>query len=232
MDRLSNSYIQKWLGLPRCFSDTGLFGAISLQLPIQSITLGCEQKCGLVLELRESADPLVRNADGPVLIGRKWQAHTEVNKAISRLQHQEIIGCKTPLTQGCYRGRHNQVMKKLAEVLETCKQATNNNQPTAKKHLIQFISPWSAAAKTALLIELTITWEKGMQAAHEHKMTKYSDLAAECREAGWTTIIYPVEVSCWGFFSTSTPGLLQNVGVTGVKLQRATKVLTKEAAFG
>lgn len=53
----------------------------------------------------------------------------------------------------------------------------------------------SAAAKTAIFIELTIPLEKGLQAAHEHKMTKYSELVAECREAGWSIIIYPVEVS-------------------------------------
>ena len=105
MDILANSYIQKWLGLPRYFSDTGLFRANSLQLPIQSVTPGCKQeKSRLVLELRESDDPLVRNADGPVLTGRMWQAHTEVNKAISRLQHQEIVGRVQVGRSGLCRG--------------------------------------------------------------------------------------------------------------------------------
>ncbi len=40
---------------------------------------------------------------------------------------------------------------------------------------------WATAAK-ALIIELTVPWEEGIQAAHEFKRLKYSDLAAECRD--------------------------------------------------
>ncbi|CAJ1079913.1 uncharacterized protein LOC122133219 [Xyrichtys novacula] len=93
LDRLTNSYIRKWLGLLHCFSDIGLFGAKSLQLPVQSITLGYKQeKARLVLKLKESSDPTVRKALVPTQTGRKWQAGQEVAKAISRLQHQEIVG--------------------------------------------------------------------------------------------------------------------------------------------
>ncbi len=35
MDTISNTYIRKWLGLPHCFSDTGLFGKNALQLPLK-----------------------------------------------------------------------------------------------------------------------------------------------------------------------------------------------------
>ena len=55
---------------------------------------------------------------------------------------------------------------------------------------------WSTKAKSVLLIELTIPAEEGIEAAYERKKAKYSDLAAECREAGWKTTIYPVEVGC------------------------------------
>ena len=40
MDGLANSFIRKWLGLPRCLSDVGLFGRNTLQLPLRSIGLG------------------------------------------------------------------------------------------------------------------------------------------------------------------------------------------------
>lgn len=46
----------------------------------------------------------------------------------------------------------------------------------------------------APLIELTIPWEEAAQATHERKMMKHSELVAERREAGWSIIIYPVEV--------------------------------------
>ncbi|XP_061130552.1 uncharacterized protein LOC133151488 [Syngnathus typhle] len=39
-----------------------------------------------------------------------------------------------------------------------------------------------------MLIELTISWEEGIQAAYEHKAAKYTDLAAECEESGWSII--------------------------------------------
>ncbi|KAL2104213.1 hypothetical protein ACEWY4_001081 [Coilia grayii] len=93
MDRLANSFIKKWLGLPRCLSDVGLFGRNMLQLPLRSISQGYRQeKARLVLELRESTDQLVRAAGSQVRTGRKWKAQEEVDRAISRLKHREVIG--------------------------------------------------------------------------------------------------------------------------------------------
>ncbi|KAL0973496.1 hypothetical protein UPYG_G00204760 [Umbra pygmaea] len=46
----------------------------------------------LVLELRESTDESVRNANAKVPTGRKWNAQTEVDQAVGRLQHREIMG--------------------------------------------------------------------------------------------------------------------------------------------
>lgn len=60
--------------------------ASPLQLLIQSISLGYR----LVMELGESPDPTVRNAQVPIQTERKCQVDTEFNSPISRLQHQEI----------------------------------------------------------------------------------------------------------------------------------------------
>lgn len=93
MDTLANSYIRKWLGLSRCFSDAGLFGWNMLELPVKSISLGYKQdKARLVLELRESADQLVRSAKVPIRTGHKWKAQAEVDHAISSLQQREVMG--------------------------------------------------------------------------------------------------------------------------------------------
>ncbi|KAJ8344224.1 hypothetical protein SKAU_G00315530 [Synaphobranchus kaupii] len=155
--------------------------------------------------------------------------------------------CKTALSQGRYRWRHDQVLRKLAEVLEGRRQESRGCPPPLEHHIhfvregggrrstkpretprlfsndqewnmrvdlgrqLQFpgeittmslrpdIVVWSTKAKTVLLIELTVPWEKGIEAAFERKKTKYSELAAECREAGWKTTIYPVEIGCRGF---------------------------------
>ncbi|RXN29065.1 hypothetical protein ROHU_018794 [Labeo rohita] len=402
MDGKANSFIRKWLGLPRCLSETGLFGKNMLQLPLQSIQLGyMQEKTRLVLELRESTDESVRNTNAKVPTGRKWNAQTEVDQAVSRLQHQEIMGrvqagraglgwgamprfwskanrkqrkemvvaevtrmeedrykikavsqgrqgswttwegimnrniswtdvwkipqarlsflirstynmlpcprnlhqwfgseescalcnapnaslqhilsgCKIALSQGRYRWRHDQVLRKLAEVLEECRQ--DSKQPPSAEDPTIFVSEggvrrstrsretarlfssnqewnmrvdldrqlrfpmeititslrpdivvWSTKARSVHLIELTGPLEEGMEAAFERKKAKYSELAVECREAGWKTTSYPVEVGCRGFLGLSTIRLLREAGVTGGKLRRATKDLAEEAEKG
>lgn len=88
---------------------------------------------------------------------------------------------------------------------------------------------WSSSSKTVLLVELTIPWEAGIEAAWERKRLKYDDLAAECRDAGWKTIIYPVEVGCRGFVGTSAVHLLRELGVSGACSRKALKDLSEEA---
>ena len=57
MDRKANSFIRKWLGLPRCLSEMGIFVKNALQLPLQSISLGyMQERTRLVLELRGPTD--------------------------------------------------------------------------------------------------------------------------------------------------------------------------------
>lgn len=66
MDSLANDHIRKWLGLPCCFSDAGLFSLIMLELPMKSISIGHKQeKACLVLELKDSSDHLIRSAKVP-----------------------------------------------------------------------------------------------------------------------------------------------------------------------
>ena len=55
------------------------------------------------------------------------------------------------------------------------------------------------------------------ETVHERERIKYSELAAYIREAGWRTMIYPVEVGCQGFVSTlTTPRHGSNRGETPV----------------
>lgn len=51
-----------------------------------------QEKTRLVLELRESTDQSVRNANAKVPTGRKRNAQTEVDQAVGQLQHREIMG--------------------------------------------------------------------------------------------------------------------------------------------
>lgn len=93
LNSLDNSYIRKWLGLPCCFSDAGLFGQNMLKLPLKPISLGYEQeKARLVLELKDSVDPIIRSATVTISTGHKWKALSEVDHAISTLRHREVMG--------------------------------------------------------------------------------------------------------------------------------------------
>ena len=402
MDGKANSFIRKWLGLPRCLSEVGLFGKNTLQLPLQSITMGyMQEKARMVLELRGSTDQSVRAANAKVPTGRKWNAKVEVDQAICRLQHREIVGrvqvgraglgwgepprfwskatgkerkemvvaevtrleeerhkikavsqgrqgswttwggvvnrniswsdlwkipqarlsfmirstydtlpcprnlqqwfgneevctlcnapnasllhilsgCKVALSQGRYKWRHDQVLRKLAEVLEESRQA-KKNRPTAEnltsfvregggpKYIrsgetlqpfslgkewnmkvdlntqLQFpreiaitslrpdIVVWSVQARVVHLIELTVPSEEEIECAFERKKAKYTELAAECREAGWKATIHPVEIGCRGYVGLSTIRLLKDAGVVGSKLKKAIKDLSEEAEKG
>lgn len=69
---------------------------------------------------------------------------------------------------------------------------------------------WSAVERAVHMTKLTILWDEGMTAAHEREHLKYSELAAECQEAGWSSREYPA-------------------GLMGSSLQKAVKELGEEA---
>ncbi len=123
--------------------------------------------------------------------------------------------------QGRYRWRHDLVLRKLAEVTESCRQEANSRPSAPTRRPILFarageninhrhqrttprvLSPgsegnmrvdlgrqlqfpreivetslrpdlitWSEPCKTILLVELTVPWEEGMEAANERKRAK------------------------------------------------------------
>lgn len=53
------------------------------------------------------------------------------------------------LTLGCFRWRHDQVLTKLAEVLERCRVAENYNPETAKPNYTTFIKAGSMSQAPA-----------------------------------------------------------------------------------
>lgn len=65
---------------------------------------------------------------------------------------------------------------------------------------------WSSTIKPVFLIELTVPWEAGIKAASERKKLKYSDLAAECTEAGWRTISLEEHGNNWSKPAESAEG--------------------------
>lgn len=195
------------------------------------------------------------------------------------LQHI-LTGCKSALTQGRYKWHHDQVLRKLAEILEEQMVKINNTAFPTSRPQMHFIKPgvearavrqeewsvlkpghewqmrvnlnqqlkfppeiaatslrpdiviWSSSAMVVVIAELTVPWEENMEAAFERKKEKYSNLAAECKDSGWRTHLYPVEVGSRGFVGKSTHHLLKALGVMGPRRRRAEKELAEEAEKG
>nr|XP_061825268.1 uncharacterized protein LOC133612115 [Nerophis lumbriciformis] len=91
---------------------------------------------------------------------------------------------------------------------------------------------WSTSTKTVIMVELTVPWEEGMEAAFERKRDEYLELASECAQAGWRPFTYPVEVGCRGYTGASTQRLLKSLGIKGSNLKKALKALGEEAEQG
>lgn len=60
---------------------------------MKSIRLGYKQeKARLVLEMKDTADHLIRSTKVPLQTGRKWRVPAELGNTISSLQHKEVMG--------------------------------------------------------------------------------------------------------------------------------------------
>jgi len=74
---------------------------------------------------------------------------------------------------------------------------------------------WSASSRQIIVIELTVPWEEICDEENERKSAKYAELMELCRERGWCTWLFPVEVGCRGFPEYSVWRTLKALGVVG-----------------
>ncbi|XP_053403064.1 uncharacterized protein LOC128558219 [Mercenaria mercenaria] len=88
---------------------------------------------------------------------------------------------------------------------------------------------WSRSPKLVVLVELTVLWEERADEAYELKKRKYQDLAHTCRDRGWKTLVFPVEVGCRGFPPQSVWRMLGAVDIKGRARKTAAHALRKAA---
>ena len=102
MQRHISKYLRKWLGVPPCFSNVGLYsGTGALQLPLSSLEEEFKVgKARLHLMLRDSPDEIVRHVNPEVKSGTKWSAHNAVEQAEGSLKIKDIIGATQTGRQG------------------------------------------------------------------------------------------------------------------------------------
>ncbi len=93
LERTVSSYINKWLGLPRCLSNIGLYGHGALELPVSSLTEEYKgTKVRLEMTLTKSQDTAIQVAAPKLATGRKWTPSEAVQQARSALRHRDIVG--------------------------------------------------------------------------------------------------------------------------------------------
>ncbi|XP_069133240.1 uncharacterized protein [Argopecten irradians] len=107
LERRISKHLRRWLGVPQCFSSTGLYSRTSkLQLPLTSLVEEFKTgKARLVMTLKDSRDEKVRQAGVEVRTGRRWSASKAVSEAESRLRHKDIVGTVCIGRQGLGRGQ-------------------------------------------------------------------------------------------------------------------------------
>jgi len=88
---------------------------------------------------------------------------------------------------------------------------------------------WSETRKKLIMIELTVPWETRCEEASERKKAKYTELLNECRERGYRTWLFPIEVGARGFCSQSVCRLMAAIGMTGRDRRRTIQRLSQAA---
>ena len=93
MERLIRKYTKKWLGVPNSLTNVALYSSSKkLKLPTLSLVEECKLGKGRLFQmLRDSCDPLAKNAQPFVKTSRKWKAKIAEENVESALKMKEII---------------------------------------------------------------------------------------------------------------------------------------------
>ena len=82
------------MGVPNSFTNIALYSSLT-KLKLPTVSLVEEFKLGkawFLQMLRDSCNPLMKNAQPSVITGQKWKAKIAVGNAESTLRMKEIIG--------------------------------------------------------------------------------------------------------------------------------------------
>ncbi|XP_019617765.1 PREDICTED: uncharacterized protein LOC109465064 [Branchiostoma belcheri] len=186
----------------------------------------------------------------PVALGKgryTWR-HNQVLKVIASAVEEQM-------TENKVKGKQRKGLQFISFVKEGWKGKSKEKKERERIGIIASASDWSLHAdlgkqlafpadiidtnlrpdlilfsrKTTqvVLIELTVPWEDRMEEANERKRMKYQEPVSRCREKGWKTWYFPVEVGCRGFIGQTLWKALGQLGVAGKKRREVTKRVTK-----
>ncbi|KAI2661305.1 Glutamyl-tRNA(Gln) amidotransferase subunit A [Labeo rohita] len=80
---------------------------------------------------------------------------------------------------------------------------------------------FSESSRQMVLLELTKPWKDRMEESFKRKRAKHEELASECRNRGWKTCCFPIEVGCQGFASQLLCRALKLLGMRGLHKNKA-----------
>jgi hypothetical protein len=121
--------------------------------------------------------------------------------------------CPKALKEGRFTWRHNSVLSHFTQELQKSKPShieiyadipnkTLNGATIPPDVLVTTQRPdlviLDRAAKTIDILELTISFEKNIEAANARKSARYEDLCSDLRSAGWKTNLVPFEIGSRG----------------------------------
>ena len=106
MEQQVSRHLRKWFGLPPSTASANLYSIKSpTPQPLSStVEVFKTAKARAITTLRFSGDDKVKEASEAIGCGRLWKPQKEVNLAISRLKHKDVVGvvCKGRLGLGNY----------------------------------------------------------------------------------------------------------------------------------
>jgi len=94
---------------------------------------------------------------------------------------------------------------------------------------------WSASTKSVILGELTCPAEENFDDANARKTSRYADLSAQIRAAGWTVHLRTFEAGARGFVRHRFPRFLCELGLSSKEARQACKdisLVTARCSYG
>ena len=160
---------------------------------------------------------------------RRWGKRTSDSCRICRdgkqTLHHILSSCASSLEQGRYTFRHDSCLRSIVDFLAGKlkdgvqlfsdlpgrSSGTYGTIPvdlfvTSQRPDLVLVN---RQAKSIVLFELTVPWDRNVQSAHEYKMRKYASLVLDLERSGYAVDLYCFEVSVRGQISKANKASLK-----------------------
>ena len=215
------------------------YGTLATPANLKRWGLSDDSKCELCEKENAGIQHILSGCNIALGQGRYRFRHNEVLRSLAQCLQKQLVSCKG-------NGRPKRVTRfvKEGEQPRTTKEkATGILQDGTTWRLLvdldkQLIFPLvetllrpdmvllADKEKILVIIELTCPAEENIEARHCSKQEKYEELAQQCREAGWKTYLFAVEVGARGYAAQSVWTCWKKLGIPTKEI----KITVKEVS--